>query len=232
MNLKNTIVLFAALLIAGLACRREPDNPVTKNFPLTGFTKITAGDDHEIVITEGNNFAITVKGGATDVSELRMQVVNENLKIDYPTFRNRRKQVHIYITMPSISSFDFGGAAYGTVSGFQMAGVIANLSGAADFELEAEVNELNVFTSGAARLTAKGSAVKINAEASGQSMYKGYNVSGTDEAVIKTSGQAQVWLNVNRLLEAEASGQSIVHYRGSPVAKNINLSGQAKVVNE
>ncbi|MFT3680870.1 MAG: DUF2807 domain-containing protein [Ferruginibacter sp.] len=232
MNFKNIMMLFTAVMFAGIACKKEADNPVTRVFNITGFTAVTAGDDHEIIITSGNNFSIKAKGGVDDINELRMQVAGGDLRIDYPVYRSNRKRVHIYITMPLISSFDFRGDCFGSVAGFQQAGVIGKLSGAADFSLDTDVNELNVFISGTSKLTAVGRAVKLNAESSGKAQYNGFAVKETAEAIVTTTGQARAYLSVSQILEADASGQSRIYYKGNPSAKNITQSGEAKVINE
>lgn len=229
MNLKKNLLPLMAILLTGPACNRDSDNTVTKNFSLSGFNKVTACDNYEIIISSGNSYSVSAKGSVDDITALRAEVVNDQLKIDYPKCEKERGLVHIYITMPSISSFDFSGTSYGTVSGFQMAGIIASLSGASKFKLESEVNELTVFLSGSSILTAKGTAERLKGEVSGEAEYKGYSVSGTDEAFLKTSGQAKAYLNVHQVFEVEASGQSRVYYRGGPIAKNICESGKVKV---
>lgn len=235
MKLSITILLTSCLVafVCFISCTKESANPVTRSFSVTGFNKIMAGDDHEIIITKGAVFSVQAKGEAGDLDDLRMNVNNNTLKIDYPYYDTYRKRVHIIITMPDLLGVEFSGAAYGNISGFQqLFNFAVNLSGSTNFTINTTAPLIDADVSGTSSLTLNGTAESVIANISGQARYSGYGLTGTDNAVIKASGQAQVNVNVNKVFTVDASGQSKVYYKGNPINKNITVTGMAKLIKE
>lgn len=58
MKLSIAILLTSCFVafICFISCTKEAENPVTRSFQVTGFNKIIAGDDHEIIITKAQHF--------------------------------------------------------------------------------------------------------------------------------------------------------------------------------
>ena len=235
MKLSITIFITSCVVafVCFISCTKESSSPVNRVFEVTGFNKITAGDDHEIIITRGASFSVQAKGAAADLDELRMVVNGETLKIDYPYYENYRKRVHIVITMPELSAVEFSGAAYGSVNGFQQAGSFnITLSGSTSFNINSDAALIDTDVSGNSRLTISGTSTSVIANISGQAKYNGYGLGAIDNTIVKASGQANVYVNTGKVFTADASGQSNIYYRGNPVTKNITQTGMAKVINQ
>ena len=235
MKLSITILLTSCFVafVCFISCTKEAENPVTRSFPVTGFNKIIAGDDHEIIITKGAAFSVQAKGEAGDLDDLRLNVNNNTLKIEYPYYDTYRKRMHIIINMPELLGVEFNGAAYGSISGFQQQfNFSINLSGSTHFTIQTEAPLIDADVSGTSQLILNGTAASVIAYISGQAKYSGYGLTGTENAVVKASGQAQVNVNVNRVFTVDASGQSKVYYKGNPVNKNITVTGMAKLIKE
>ena len=210
---------------------KESSNPVNRVFEVTGFNKIMAGDDHEIIVIKGASFSVQAKGEASDLSDLRMQVNDGTLKIDYPYYENYRKRVHIIITMPELSGVEFSGAAFGNISGFlQSVSLAVNLSGSADFNITTNTALVDADISGTSILTLNGNAASIVANISGQAQYNGYWLTATDNAFVKANGHSSVYVNVKKVFTADASGQSKIYYKGNPETKSITQTAKAKVI--
>ena len=192
-----------------------------------------AGDDHEIIIIKGAVFSVRAKGEASDLNDLRMQVNDGTLKIDYPYYENYRKRAHIIITMPELSGVEFSGAAFGNISGFlQSVSLTVNLSGSADFNITTNTALVDADVSGTSTLTINGSAASVVTNISGQAQYNGYGLTATDNVFVKVTGQSSVYVNVKKVFTADASGQSTIYYKGNPVTKNIVQTNMAEVISE
>lgn len=173
------------------------------------------------------------KGKAGDLDDLRLNVNNNTLKIDYPYYDTYRKRMHIIITMPELLGIKFSGAAYGSISGFQQQfNFSINLSGSSHFTIQTTAPLIDANVSGTSQLILNGTATSVIAYISGQGKYSGYGLSGTENAVVKASGQAQVNVNANKVFTVDASGQSNVFYKGNPANKNITVTGTAKLAKE
>ena len=235
MKLSITILITSCIVafVCFISCTKESSNPVTRQFEITGFNKLIASDDHEIIITKGASFSVQAKGSSADVEDLRMIVNGETLKIDYPYYNGNRKRVDILITMPSLSVAEFGGAAYGTISGFQQqVNFTLYLSGNSKFDVSCTSALIDANVSGTSKLTLRGSAASLVANISGQGVLEGSGMSGTYNSIIKTSGQANATFNAGKVLTADASGQSRIFYKGHPEAKNITEREMAKVISQ
>lgn len=235
MKLSITILLTSCIVafVCFISCTKEAANPVTRQFELTAFSKIEAGDDHEIIITQGPAFSVQARGNANDLDEIRMLVNDGTLKIDYPYYNNNRKRLHIIITMPVLAVAEFGGAAYGTINGFQQpVNFRLSLSGNSKFDVDTNTPLMDADVSGTSKLTLHGSAASLVANVSGQAVLEGYGINGTLNAIVKTSGQANAYVNSGKTFTADASGQSRIFYKGQPETSNISQSGMAKVINQ
>lgn len=113
MKLSITILVTSCIVafVCFISCTKESSSSVIRVFDVTGFNKIMAADDHEIIITKGTFFSIQAKGGVSDLDDLRMIVNPGTLKIDYPYYNNYRRRVHIIISMPELLAAEFSGAA-------------------------------------------------------------------------------------------------------------------------
>jgi Putative auto-transporter adhesin, head GIN domain len=235
MKLSITILLTSCIVafICFISCNKESSNPLTRVFEVTGFNKIIAGDDHEIIITKGTAFSVQAKGDAADLDDLRMLVNGGTLKIDYPSYDNYRKRVHIVITMPELAAVEFSGAAYGSISGFQqLVSLAVNLSGSTNFNINTNTTLMDADVSGNATLIINGTVKSIIANISGQARYHGYGLMEIDNAVVKASEEASVQIAVGRLFIADVSGESKIYYKGNPVTKNITQTGMGSLINE
>lgn len=233
MSFKKAALLMLGSLAVFSSCKKEAANPVTRSFNIAGFDKVAAGDDHEVIITAGNEFSVQARGDARDVNELSVSISSRSLQIAYPIHRNGRKRVHIYISMPKIVLLDVGGASYGNVSGFAASDTMkVSLSGDASFTVNANIALFDVNVSGSSELTINGSANKLVADVSGQGRYFGYGVANTGTALIWTSGQAHAYLYSNNELLAEASGQSKIFYKGNPALKTLHTTGEATIIQQ
>lgn len=135
--------------------------------------------------------------------------------------------------MPELSAAEFSGAAYGSIRGFhQPVSFAVSLSGSTHFTVTTNTALMDADVSGTSSLTINGNAASVIANISGQAKYNGYGIMATDNAVVKASGQANVYVNVGKVFTADASGHGKIYYRGNPATKNIIQTGMGRVVNE
>src|SRR5690242_2441408 len=119
-QLLKWIALPLLLLIFFSCNKKQDDSPVTeKNFNLSGFNRISAGEKFNLVITKGNEFSIKAKGPLNSVNDITMNVVNNILDIEYNHYENQRPQIDIIITLPLLTALNLSGGSSGTVNGFQ-----------------------------------------------------------------------------------------------------------------
>ena len=140
-----------------------------------------------------------------------------------------KSTLNAYITTKSISSFSASGA-----SRFVIEDVVDQdrahiyLYGVSSFNGALDVDLLFADISGASVMNITGSCNDFEFEASGASVLRDYTFS-TNTIKAELSGASHAALTVDQEIDVEASGASILRYRGDAVITNQDLSGASSV---
>jgi hypothetical protein len=70
----------------------------------------------------------------------------------------------------------------------------------------------------------------LNVDASGGSDFKGYELA-TDVCNLQASGGSDIYITINKELNAEASGGSDVFYKGNGIVRSMKSSGSSSIKN-
>jgi len=234
--MKNWILILSTTLLF-FSCdkeRQECPGATEKTFAITGFTKVNVVDAHHVTITKGNEFSIKANGCATDLNDLELTLENNHiLNIKFKNFRNDRYRVDFTITMPLLVSANLSGASKGIVSGFggQNTVIRTVLSGASECSISGTGINASLDISGGSRLYLSGNTESLYGIISGASELRSYDVTAT-EVDISVSGSSKAYVRPLNVFFAEASGNSLVYYKGSPNTTHFETSGNSKIIHE
>jgi hypothetical protein len=103
-----------------------------------------------------------------------------------------------------------------------------HLSGGSDLHGKMEVGELTIGQSGGADAYIGGSAGHLYVHVSGGSDFHGYDLA-VDDCHAEASGGSDVYVTVNKELDATASGGSDIHYKGNGSVRESHTSGSGSV---
>ena len=137
--------------------------------------------------------------------------------------------LNAYITTKRVSGYDASGA-----SRFIVEDVINEddidlyLSGASTFTGEINTKKIYADLSGASTLNISGSTNDFILDASGASVVRDYNFE-SNSLDADLSGASNVYLTVDNEIKVEASGASILRYKGDAVISRQDLSGASSV---
>lgn len=223
------------LIFVLASCRKsgwEDSPPAEKEFNLTGFTKIAAGEKFNLIVNKGT-FSIKAGGPTNDVDEIEMKVVNSILEIRYKNYRSYRPEVDITITLPDFVSIHLSGAATGSVNDFQDIQHVtrAILSGASKLTMNGTGINMQVDISGASQLDITGNTGSLYGSISGAGKLNAYELF-SDEVDIEVSGGSTAYVNPVNAIFATASGGSRIYYKGDPTTKHFETSGGGEVIKE
>ena len=233
-------LLFSSVLVLGFiftSCekeKRECSGTIEKEFALTGFSRITAGETFTINIEKGSNYSIKATGCANEIADLDLSVGNgQTLNIQYKKHIYDRNKVSFTITLPVLVATNISGAAKVNITGFSgQSSVIRNvLSGSAECTLNGTGIVTQMDLSGAAKLTVTGDTENLYGNLSGSARLDAYGLL-SNEVDISTSGTAKAYVFPQKKLFVSASGASYVYYKGNPATKNFETSGTSKVIQE
>jgi hypothetical protein len=206
---------------------------IEKEFNITGFVKVYAGDVFNVVITKGDNFSVKAKGPTYDINDMRVVLDANRLTITFANRVQNRPRMDVFITMPTLSGITLSGAATGSVTGFagQTITIRANLSGAAKCTVNGTGESVQMEVSGASELTLTGTATSLYGNITGGSKVFAYGLNSW-ETDVTASGGSTAWVKAENILYASASGGSRIYYKGSPTEKHIETSGGGQVIQE
>jgi hypothetical protein len=230
--------LFFATIVLSLlvvSCREDagPYEEITKTYPLANFDRLDMGSAFRIDVRQGPAFQVEVRGNRRDIDDLGLNVRNSTLEILYDRnrYRNRRYDMFITITMPTVRSVSFSGASRSTLTGFtDLQALSIGLSGASRSTAIVNATSLSADLSGSSDLVVTGTGNRLSGKLSGASRVDTYDFP-VRQADLNLSGASTARVRVDDALTVQASGASTVRYRGTPRV-NSSLSGASTVRQE
>ncbi|RRA97755.1 head GIN domain-containing protein [Larkinella rosea] len=223
---------FVLALVSLTSCDFERIGPYEeddRSYGLTNFDRLDMGSAFNITVRAGSTYSIEARGNRRDLDDLDMYTSNGTLRAKYRNnSRNRRYDMNITITMPTLRGVDFSGASRSDVSGFQgLRELDIKLSGASRATVDLDADRTNIDLSGASDLDLEGASGLLIGDLSGASKIEAFDYP-VDEAELDLSGASTARVKVAKRLNVTASGASSVRYRGTPVIKS-NTSGSSTV---
>lgn len=188
-----------------------------------------------LYISQGNATALAVSAGEGKYNEkIKTEVKNGVLKISveggvWNGFNWTNRKLRAYLTVTDINSLDVSGASYLSISGTLKANDLKlDVSGASEIKGIVDANKLDMDISGASVAKLSGTAKEAMIDASGAAKIDSYNLV-IDNCKASCSGAANVKVTVNNELNADASGGSVIYYKGTGVGKVLNTSAGASI---
>lgn len=230
-------ILLSSISLFLFSCEKEKQScpgANEKNFALSGFTKINAGETFNVTVTKAAEFSVKASGCASDLADLELTISNGGfLELNYKTWKKDRYRVDFAITLPQLITLNLSGAAMGSIKGFAGQNVVIKniLSGAAQCTMQGTATNAQVELSGTSVLNLTGLTENLYGNISGNAHLNCYGVDAK-EVDISASGASKAYVRPLQILFAEASGESRIYYKGSPGVANVVTSGNGKVIHE
>jgi hypothetical protein len=226
-------------------------NMNTREFNLSGFTRIAVRFAMEVEIVRADSYSIVVSGSDTLLDNIEIYAEGDRLVMGYHLnllsfFSAPFTRASARITMPDLHELDIAMAACGRISGFNSTGDLSVVvAGASKIELvDISVGNLKWDLSGASHIEGKINAsgnteIKMagasHMRLSGRSKDLKINAAGAshldlddflaDNAVIHLSGASHSEVNLNGKLDISLEGASKVKYCGHVTMGSVKVSG-------
>lgn len=229
------ISCIALLLVGSMACVREDVGPYQSDkqtYELANFDRLDMGSAFAITVHQGAIFSIMAEGDQRNINDLDVYTRSGTLFAKYRNHnRSRQYQTSFLITMPTLRGVAFSGASQSEVSGFtSLSDLDIELSGASRGKFRLQASRTNIDLSGASVLQAIGSGTALSAALSGASKLDAFEYPVV-EARVNASGASNASVSVTNALVADASGASVIRYRGRPTVQQ-RVSGASTVKSE
>jgi len=175
----------------------------------TGFKKIEAGGAINLEVSVQNEFSVEVQADDNLLSNIKMEVNGETLKIYSEDRISPKTKISVKISLPVIEGLDISGASSGNIS-------------------NVKANSLDLRASGASKIKIDGQVKNLKADASGASAIDAENLQA-ENAEVEASGASKAAVAVTNDLDVNASGASKITYIGEPKNIKQNSSGASSV---
>jgi len=216
-NFALLTLLFGSILLT--SCYEEDPGPRqsdTRAYAVVDFDRVEAGDALNVTILQGSSFSIEASGDRRNLDDLMVYKNGNSLVLRFNHYERRQYTTSITITMPELNGCNFSGAVNSKVNGFKNIALFdLSLSGASLAQMEIEAAELKFLLSGASQLRLTGNGDIIDGNISGASLFSAFEFPAS-QANLLISGASNGKVSVTQKLEVDASGGSLVIYRGNP----------------
>ncbi|MEO6489421.1 MAG: head GIN domain-containing protein [Ferruginibacter sp.] len=231
------VILLTAFTTATFAQETTTFNdPNAKTRSLNGtFSAISVTDGIELYLTQGSQESIAVSSSDEKYDE-RFKTIVENglLKIYYDNnginwSDNNKRKLKAYVSFIKLDNLTgAGGADVNVASPFKVDDLNINFSSGANFNGQIEGKDITVEQSSGSIMNISGKAAKFTIGASSGATFKGYDFAAEYCEAKATSG-ASIRISVQKELSARANSGGGIHYKGSAVIKDIDISSGGTV---
>ena len=245
-------MLLTAFMLTGCTARGTGALETRSFNELTNFNSVRVSGSFIVELTQGDDFSVDVVMQGNLFNSLDLRVSDNTLYVGtrrgHSITTTTSNTPRVLVTAPDFVSVRTSGSSR-IIADYLLTtqSLSINTSGSSRIELEVEADSVSVTTSGSSRvdLSLYTDSFYLNSSGSsnfyllGQTINAEFSTTGsttinafyfyTANMDITSSGSARVDINVQNSLTVRASGSARINYRGNPTARDIRLSGSARV---
>lgn len=195
---------------------------------VAAFNGVEVSGNLEIILTQGEP-GLKVIADENLHELIETEVHGDRLIIR--TTKNIRdyKKLEIYLSSAEFKNIEVSGAVSIRSNGMLRGDDLElGSSGAADVKVSLDYDDLSCELSGASELELKGTSRSVSVRSSGASNLKLFDLE-VRIMHLDLSGASEARINVSHELSVEASGASMIRYKGSPKITKTELSGASSI---
>ena len=204
-------------------------NILAENRDVAEFHSIKVYGGYEVFLRQSDDYHILVEADENLHSNIITEVSHGVLTIRNEGRLKSSDDMKLYITAPNFRAIEAHGAveieSEESIHGESME---IKVSGAAEIDLELEVENLSAHFSGAGDVELEGKAKRADVSISGAGKLEAYNLR-TEEVKVSISGAGYAEVFASESLNVGVSGAGSVRYRGNPSSVSKSISGAGSV---
>lgn len=195
------------------------------------FNGVSAGGGITVYISQGKEQAVAVSAeDEKNVSKIKTEVKDGVLKIyiDAAMWNNwswGNKKIKAYVTVTELNKLELSGGSIGKIiDELSVSKLDLECHGGSIVNGKINASDLSLDLTGGSIATISGAFANADIEASGGSIVKDFDAAA-DICKIDASGGSVINFTVNKELTADATGGSIISYKGTGIIKSVDTSG-------
>ena len=226
-------VILSALALSGcvnLNAITGSGTVVSQEYDFAQFNEVDISHAFAATITTGDAYSVVVRVDDNLVEHLVVEQDGNRVRVGLAQgVLATRATMEVDITMPYLAWLNASGASQVQLNALLLDdNFTGEASGASQVHGDVDATDMVLDASGASTIFMAGTASNVRASASGASTIDLTELAAID-AQTEASGASTVIVNVEGILDANASGGSNIYYLGQPEMGNIDTSGGAEV---
>ncbi|MEC5166768.1 hypothetical protein RCH18_002517 [Flavobacterium sp. PL11] len=197
------------------------------------YEKIDVTGFFDVELVAGKEGTITVKGEENLVPLIKIEVVNQVLKIFTEKNKyistSKGKGIVIVIPIENINNVSLTGS--GDIVGkttIKSENFSVQLTGSGDIDLKIEANSVNVLLTGSGDINLSGNTESINSDLKGSGDIDAGKLTSKN-ANVTVSGSGDNAVNCTETIYARVTGSGEIKYTGNPNKKDTKVSGSGSI---
>ena len=201
----------------------------TKQYEAANFSGVDVGAHFDVLITPGDDFSLVIDAEEKTHKIMRVYVRNNVLDLGFSRSVRNPGDVRVKIVMPRLEYLSTSGAADVQVRrGFEVDNLRLDSSGATEINIDIDAGTMVADLSGAAQVDIEGRGENLKLSGSGASEFNAKDFLLAD-ADIDLSGASDARVNVSNYLTLDLSGASNVRCERAPAKIYSDNSGLSDV---
>lgn len=204
---------------------------ITEKRSTAGYDEINISGFINVVLVSGTEGNITIEGEENILPRIKVEVVNNALKIYTEKSINIDTKKDVVVTVPfeQISALSLSGSGDVNCKNTIVSPTFkGRLSGSGDLTLDVKSSDLDVSLSGSGDIFLTGSSDNFTSKTSGSGDVNAINLT-TKKATVSVSGSGDMKINCTESLFARVSGSGDIEYKGNPQTKDTKVSGSGDI---
>lgn len=228
-------LLATALLMSScdIESIKVSDTLSTREYSFANYEALQiSGDFNAFVTFSETEEHIEIEANENIQNKISVSKEGNTLRIGLENNINLRGNatLNAYITTNNISRYRISGDSFLELENELVAEkVTLDVLGDSRFFGEVDVNNLSADVRGDSVIDVFGSAKTVNVNLSGDSTFKDYDLE-VEDLTLRLSGDSAAFLTVSETIDIDASGDSVLNYRGEGEVIRQRLSGDSRII--
>lgn len=207
-------------------------NLVSREFTLADFDQVEAGLHFDLNIRQGTTPKVILTSDDNFIDYIQVEQVDKTIRFEFIpgyAYDTRGITLRAEVFSPEITRLDLEGSSHAKLDGYHSMGTLeATLTGASALTGEMQVKSavLNAYGSSFVQLT--GSGTNLSLETCGSNIVD-LSAYAAEDAIVETSCNSLVTVDVSDQLQIEASQFAQVIYDGNPTITAFKVNESASV---
>ncbi|WP_321348232.1 head GIN domain-containing protein [uncultured Draconibacterium sp.] len=205
-------------------------NVTTEERNLEDFNELNVSRGMNVYVAMGNDYKVLVEADENLHNSIVTELQGDELRIKAIDIIRNATSLKVYVTLPRlVAAKSSSGSNVFSENTLNVNDIVLSASSGANLRFSLEANDVTAKASSGSNIFLDGNAASINAKASSGSNIKAGDLKAKAANAHVSSG-ANIWLNTENELEADASSGGNVFYIGNPSTTNINKSSGGNVI--